>query len=407
MNPIQSFDDLKDMLRRRALLIFGVFVLGCLASVFVALQQQHVYESTEVIQIAQPKIADELAKSTAEGSSARRLQLIEQRLMARSSVLEMIDRFGLYPGLSDQSADIVVLRFRQAVQIRGVAAAREGSVDDGTISIISITAQMPTALLAQRVAHELAQRTIELSIQSRIEQAKETLAFFSQQEAQVMAEIDAVEEATTDFRNSNDLALTGTVEFRRGEIATINEGLLDIAREEIEVQRQAERATATERPATAQRIRAQAEEQLATLEAQRQLLIDRKTELESSIQTTPQVERTLGEFERKLEQLREELAIINSNRAAAEIGFRLESSLQSERLTVLEPAPLPDYPVTGSRKILAAMGAAASLMLALAIAYIVDFRNPVLRTAAQMERHTGLTPVVSIPTMNTKRKRRS
>ncbi len=406
MNPIQSFDDFKDMLRRRALLILGVFVLGCLGSVFIALQQQHLYESSEVIQIAQPKIADELAKSTAEGSSARRLQLVEQRLMARSSVLEMIDRFGLYHDVPDQAADKIVALFRESVHIRGVAAAREGSTDDGTISIITITAQMPTALMAQRVAHELAQRTIELSQQSRIEQAEETLAFFSRQEAKVTGEIAALEEAIADFRKANDLALTGTVEFRREEIATINQGLLDIAREKIEVEREAERAAASQRPATAERIRTRAQEKLATLDAQRELLLARKTELESSIQTTPQIERTLGEFDRQLEQLRQELDIINSNRAAAEIGFRLETSRRSERLTVLEPAPLPDYPVTGSRKKLALAGGLASLMLALACAYIADFRNPILRTAGQMERQTGLTPVVSIPVMDTRPKRR-
>lgn len=95
-----------------------------------------------------------------------------------------------------------------------------------------------------------------------------------------------------------------------------------------------------------------------------------------------------------------------ARRNEAEVGFRLETARQSERLTVIEPAPLPDYPVTTARKKKALMGAAASLMLALLAAFLLDLRRPVLRTAAQMERETGLAPVVSIPVMDTRPPRR-
>ena len=50
-----------------------------------------------------------------------------------------------------------------------------------------------------------------------------------------------------------------------------------------------------------------------------------------------------------------------------------------------------------SRKKRAVMGAAASLMLGLAVAFLLELRRPVIRTARQMERETGLVPVVSIP----------
>lgn len=85
MGPIYTFDDIIDMLRRRAGVIILITLLGCIASVYWALSTPHVYQSSEVIQIEQPKIANDLAPSTVEGSSARRLQLIEQQLMARGT----------------------------------------------------------------------------------------------------------------------------------------------------------------------------------------------------------------------------------------------------------------------------------------------------------------------------------
>lgn len=107
MGPIYSFGDFLDMVRRRLSAILRVFVLGCLVSLWFAASQQHEYETAEVLQITQPQIAGELAKSTVEGSSARRMQLIEQRLMARGTVLEIIEKFGLYAdrALADAAAE--------------------------------------------------------------------------------------------------------------------------------------------------------------------------------------------------------------------------------------------------------------------------------------------------------------
>ncbi|KIC36730.1 chain-length determining protein [Leisingera sp. ANG-M7] len=406
MGPIYSLGDFLDMVRRRLFTIACVFVFGCLASLWFAASQQHEYETAEVLQITQPQIAGELAKSTVEGSSARRMQLIEQRLMARGTLLEIIEKFGLYADQDSLTELQKVVQLRTAVQITGVAAAREGFADDGTISVLTITARMPTAEQAQQVASEFGRRTIELSISTRIDQARETLSFFVQKEAALADQVAALEDEIAAYRNANEVTLPGTIEFRRAEIAAMNEGLLEIARERIEIRRAADRAQSTERAATARRLQEEAEQQLATLDAQEALLTQRKAGLEASLQTTPEVERQLGAYDRRLEQLQGELAQMTARRNEAEVGFRLETSHQAERLTVIEPAPLPDYPVTGARKTKALMGAAASAVLALLAAFLQELRHPVLRTAAQMERETGLVPVVSIPVMDTRPPRR-
>lgn len=399
MGPIYSLADFIDMLRRRAAVICYVVVLGCLLSLWVALNQQHMYHSAEVIQVTRPTIADDLAKSTVEGSSARRMQLIEQRLMARGTLLEIIEKFGLYADLPLTPTEKVVM-LREAVSITGVAAVREGFADDGTISVLTISAMLPTAQQAQQVASEFGRRTIELSVSSRIAQARETLSFFAEKESALSSQITALEDEIATFRAANDVALPGTIEFRRGEVASINESLLEIAREQIQIRRAADQASATERPATAQRMLAEFQQQLATLDAQIDLLTQRKSELETALETTPEVQRQLGVYERQMQALQGELDTISTRRNEAEVGFRLETSRQGERLTVLEPAALADYPSTTARKKKALMGAIASVMVAIGVAFALELRHPVLRSAAQMERETGLTPVVSIPVLD-------
>ncbi len=400
MGLIYTLDDLIDMVRRRARLMMTVTALGCVFSVLFALSQQHMYSSTEVIQIARPKIANDLARSTVAGSAARRLQLIEQRLMTRGSVLAIIDAFGLYSEFPDLKPTELVDRLRRAVRIEGVAAAREGFSDDGAMSVLSITAEMSNAFQAQQVAHEFARRTIDLSISSRIGQARETLTFFAAQEDTLAKAVKTLEGQITDFRNQHDLTLPGSIEFRRAEIATLNEALLDIDRDTILIRREADQVQNSERRATAKRMLADLDEQLTTLNAQRKLLQDRKSELELSLETSPKINRELDTLERKLEKLRAEMDIISTHRTEAEVGFRLESERQAERLTVIETAALPDYPVTGSRKRIAVMGGALSVVLAFVLAFVLELRNPVIRTAQQMKREIGFGPVVSIPHMD-------
>ncbi|MFC4216947.1 DUF874 domain-containing protein [Pseudophaeobacter arcticus] len=402
MGPIYSLADFLDMLRRRAAVILYVVVAGSILSLWVALNQQHLYHSAEVIQVTRPTIADDLAKSTVEGSSARRMQLIEQRLMARATLLDIIDKFALYADQPSLTSTEKVVMLRQAVNITGVAAVREGFADDGTISVLTITAMMPTALQAQQVASEFGHRTIELSVSSRIAQARETLSFFAEKEAALVGQVAALEDEISAFHAAHDVALPGTAEFRRSEVATINESLLDIEREKILIRRAADQASASERPATARRMLAEAQEKLATLDAQHDLLSQRKNELEVALQTTPEVQRQLGVYARQMQSLQGELEVVSTRRNEAEVGFRLETSRQGERLTVLEPAGLADYPSTSARKNKALMGGIASVLAGLALAFVLELRAPVLRSAAQMERETGLAPVASIPVLDTK-----
>lgn len=406
MGSIYSIGDVFDLLRRRARLILAVIIVGTLGALWFAANQEHMYESAEVIQVAQPTIADELARSTVEGSSARRIQLIQQRLMSRATLLEIADMFDLFAKQPDLRSSERVAIMRESISLTGVAAAREGFADDGTIAVLTISARMGTPEQAQMVASEIGRRTIELSTNSRIEQARETLNFFIEKENALVDQLRALDQEITDFRTREQVIQPGVAEIRQGEISSINTALLEIAREQIEIRRAADQARLTERPATAARMLEGFDEQLGTLAAQIELMTQRKIEIEQSLKTSPDVEQQLEAYERQLEQVQSELEVVRGRRNEAEVGFRLENRRQSERLTIIEPAPLPDYPVTGSRKKLVMLGFAASIFMGCGLAFVLDLLNPVLRTAKQMKRETGLMPVVVIPEVNVEKQRR-
>lgn len=397
MGPIYSLADFLDMVRRRIGVISFVFIAGCFLSLYWALSQPHVYESAEVIQIEQPKIADSLAPSTVEGSSARRLQLIQQQLMARSSLTEIIEDFDLFENLTALRMSEKVDLLRRSVSIDGVAATREGFADDGTIAVLTITARLDNAEQAQAVANELANRTRDLTAAQRREQTRETLEFFSAQEDQLIAEIARLDDEMATFRSANDISIEGSLEFVRSEITSLNDALLELDREIIATQLARSRIDRNARAATVAKEEADLDAELASLGTQRDLLQDRRAELAASIETSPEVESTLIKFQRRMEQLQGQLDVIATRRNEAEVGYSLEAAARGERLITLEEARVPDFPVSMSRKKRAAMGGAAALFAGLALAFLMELRRPVIRTARQMERETGLVPVVSIP----------
>lgn len=397
MGPIYSLEDFLDMLRRRALVMIAIVFFGAFAALYWAAGHEHLYQSAEVIQIEQPKIAGELARSTVDGSSARRLQLIEQQLMSRSSLQEVINKYGLYSDLTALKPSEKINLLRRSVTIAGVAAARQGFADDGTIAVLTITAEMGTPDLAQDVAHEFADRTRALSAAQRQEQTAETLAFFEQQEANISAEIAALEGEISTFQSQNDLTLTGGVEFRLAEIASLNDSVLDLDRAIIAAQLARTQIDRGARAATVSRQETEIDQQLETLKSQRSLLDARRNQLRETIDSSPEVERELSRFDRRMEQLQSQMEVISTRRNEAEVGFSLETAAHGERLITIEEAPLPDYPITMSKKKRAIMGVGVAVGLAFLVAFLLELRRPVIRSARQMERETGILPVVSVP----------
>lgn len=402
MGPIYTWQDFVDMTRRRLPVILLVIILGCIGSLYWAMSYVHLYTSSEVIQVEQPTINDDLARSTVEGSSARRLQLIQQQLMARSSLQQIIEKYNIYSNLDALRPSEKVQLLRQSVTINGVAAAREGFADDGTISVLTITAQMEQPQLARDVAHEFAEQTRDLMATQRREQTAQTLAFFQSQEQVVLENIASLEAELETYRRDNDLSVEGGVEFRLSEVAQLNEAILSLDRDIISTQLARTQIDRTARASTVERAERDLDIQLQTLIEQRTLLDKRRTALRETIQGSPEVQHALADFDRRMEQLRSQLETIATRRNDAQVGFNLEVGAQGERLTTIEEAQVPDYPITMSKKNRAIMGAVASTILAFIIAWVLELRRPVIRSARQMKRETGVLPVISIPELEPK-----
>lgn len=410
MGQIQSIDELIGLLIRRRLLIGAITVFGIVLTLLYVISKPDVFEATAVIQVQSPTVSDPRAEGTRETSqSAQRLQTIEQRLTTRENMLAVIERHKLFEG-SALSDDEKVHLLRMSLRFETVASAASANYGAPTrVSALLIYAQADTREKAARVANDFAQGILDASVEGQSGRTREAAAFYKEEVKRLSAEIDAIEAERATFVSANSDALPAQRDLRQTELIALNSDLRDldqalvIARNELSVLDKKSTKRATDRRQM-QTLTAQIE----TLSAQRDALVDRRAAIQNALVRTPQVDRTLADFERSLDQLQSQYEVSSRRAAEAETSQKLEDRQQGETFTMLERAIEPEYPISGGRRKLAAAGAIVSLFAAICAAFVMDLLNPALRTRAQLERQLDLRAVVAIPEIRHigKRKRR-
>ncbi len=395
MSQFQSVQEVTAALRRRALLILAVIVLGCVASLWVALQQVKVYEATAVVQIEDARVSDPMTGTATPGSgdAARRVQLIEQRLMARDNLLNIMDEYRLFP--REPSVNERIGALREAViieEIRGGAPAWQTGVAP---SGLRITVRLPDPQAAADIANRLMTSVIEQARDRSETRTRETLSFFDEEAERLAAQISEAEDAIAVFKTANTDALPSGTAALRDQLATFEEALVSLEREIIAIRNNSARLREDDLA-----------RQIGLLEDQKQLLQDRVAGIEAALARAPEVERMLGVLERDLARLQERYALVTRRQADAEMAQVLLDREAADRFEVLETALVPDVAISGSKRKVALAGGLLSVMVAFGLAVLLEMLNPAIRTPAQLERQLGITPVVSIPPIRTRYDRR-
>ncbi|WP_323765904.1 chain-length determining protein [Marinovum sp.] len=391
MNQLGSFSDLKNVLRRRLPLILLITVLGCALSVYFALRQPKVYEAIAVAQIEDATIID---TRTGRTDAAHRLTLIEQRMMARDNVIEIIEDFDLYAE-EDESIGTKVSLFRDATAIIPVMDSTQPWLTNGSPTGLTIRVSMSDPQQAADVANELLARIVDQGRSQQESQTEQALAFFTGEERRLTTAILDIEERLARFKQENADSLPTVVTGQRTRLDTLRQTELDIDRDIIQLQ--------TNPGRTREGV---LESQIAQLAEQRRLVRDRIAVVEAALNAAPAVEQELNVLNRELTQLREQLSQFSASKVTAQTDRTLQQQKQTERFEVLETALVPEYPVSRSRKKTAIMGGVASVVFAIGLALILEIMNPAIRNSTQLERALGIQTVVSIPVIKTRRERR-
>ena len=387
----QSFDEVLAALKRRMGIIVLVTLLGCVLSVIVALTRTPVYNAIAVVQIEDAQVAGtntsagSVAESRASLDARRTVRLIEQRVMSRGSLVDIMDTYDLFNDDPSITPTERLTLMRESVSIQSILTG-EAWQPSQSVSGMVIEVNLDDAQKAADVANDILARVMEEARTRSVDRAQVELEFFNAEEARIREEIIVAEAEIAEFKTENSELLPANIVILQGELTTLNGALLSLRQQILSLESNSER------------VRADAlERQVAALNDQIALIESRAAEVNAQLARAPLVERELAALERELAQLNEQFTVIARRKADAEMSQSLEEQRQLARFEVLERAIVPTYPISRSKRAVAMLGGVASGMAALGLAFVLELLNPPIRNAAQMERVLGVRPVITVP----------
>lgn len=220
----KSLGDYLGILRRRRGLISLVFAVLFVIAAIVAVALPPVYRSTATILIKEQEIPQEFVRSTVTSFADERIQVISQQVMTRSTLLDLVDKYGLYGNARQKETSEEILdRMRRDIKLTPISAEvtdrRSGSPVKSTIAF-SLSYDSEVAANAQKIANELTTLYLNENVKNRQQKAAETTLFLDEELARVTEHISESEQKLAAFKARNqgrtpDLSLSNQVSSER------------------------------------------------------------------------------------------------------------------------------------------------------------------------------------------------
>ncbi len=197
-----------------------------------------VYVASAKLVVESEQIPGNLAASTVEVQAGEQLQIIQQRILTRDTLLEMANRLQIYApaaGAAAQpmDADALVQDMRERISI----VTSGGTVARGPVqaTLVDVSFEAPTAAMAAAVTNDVVTLILRADVEMRTGSARDTLQFFQQEVARLNTDLTEQGAVILKFKEANQDALPDSLEFRRTQQAAAQERLLQQQRDEAEL----------------------------------------------------------------------------------------------------------------------------------------------------------------------------
>jgi uncharacterized protein involved in exopolysaccharide biosynthesis len=230
-----DFVYLRSVLRRRFWIVFVIGAVLSLLAFLIAFVLPPIYRSSATILVESQQIPTELARSTVTASAVEQIQVIEQRLMTRATLLELAERHGMFADQDSLTPSEQVQKMREAIRFDlRIFDGRGSNVMTAVAFDVSVTAG--NGGVAAAVANDLVTRILAQNARLRQARAEMTSAFFRQEVDRLGRELDALGAEIVRFQKENEAALPDNLAYRRGQLDLMQERLqrFELRRAEIE-----------------------------------------------------------------------------------------------------------------------------------------------------------------------------
>jgi len=474
-----SLQDYLAIARRWSLAIALTFCAVLAISVVVALMLPRVYQSTGTLLVEGSQVAGEVGRAPASITADQRVQVLNQRIMTRESLLRIASEHQVFePAVGVELKDVDIAEaMRKSIQVYVLIGNMPSWERPTTNFAFNVSFEHGKPEKALEVTNALIKLFLESSARDKLEQASRANEFLGQEADRVKAQLEDLEQrieaykrargsvseegqalaaasiqslesdlraAERDHRLALDELQTLQVDLAAARAGVLTPGATSapspsVAEQEMERARaelarlrgtysddhpdvrtqqrkvetleralQAEKSISSPaREAAAAQTRltvARLEAQIGATRARADLLVDQQRSLRNSINQqrvqltrAPQVERDLAALQRDHDTARAKYEDLRAKQMSAQIAQNLEGEQQGERITLLEPPLLPEYPIKPSRRKLVALGFFLALAAAAGAAVLLELMFARVRGRNALTAITGQRPMVVIP----------
>jgi polysaccharide chain length determinant protein (PEP-CTERM system associated) len=191
--------------RKWSFILPAVFIFFIAAIVAFALPS--IYKSTSTILIEEQDIPAEFVMSSVTSYAEQRLQSIHQRIISFTKLLDMINRFNLYPDLKKRwTTEEIVEKMREDIVLEPISTdvvdRRTGRPTAATIAF-TLSYEGKNPQIVQRISNTLTTLFLEENLQVREKQATETSEFLENELEKVKESLAKLEAKMAVFKEAH------------------------------------------------------------------------------------------------------------------------------------------------------------------------------------------------------------
>lgn len=453
---------------RRAPVMLLLLIVATAMGVVLATRLPTTYETSARLVVQPQQIAENLAASTVRIDPVQEVRLLQERLLTRATLLEIARSYDVFENMDNVLPGSIVDQMRAATDIRAGGgrggqpvllsvsfSARSPQIAAGVVNeyvtrITAENARLRTGAATETLdffEQEVERLTTELQLRSAAISAfqrenadalPDDQPFRMQRLSLLQERMGAAERERSNLIETRNRLIQifeatgrvmGTPEANQspeqrqltrleGELATALTIYSETAPQVVTLTRRIE----TLRETVAQ----QGGADTATVEGPEALLNLQLTEIDTRIESldtqiaevevemdrlddaiarTPQNAITLDGLQRDYDNISGQYDTAVERLAQASMGERIEVSARGQRISLIEAAPVPTGPSSPNRPLVAMSGFGIGLALAAGFFLVMEFLNRSIRRPAEIVSKLGITPLATLPYLETRRQR--
>jgi len=428
------------ILWQRRYYVLTCFLVMLAVGVVAAFGLPRTYRSTATLLVQSQDLPTTLVDSPTNGAVEQRIARIREQVLSRGDLIQLIEQDDLYPReRRSQPLSKVIEKMRHSTSVGALSSdiGQQSGTQNNTIAI-AMSFDYPDPGKAQGVLQSFVSKFLTMDSQDVEDQATLTVRFLQDQATKLQTQISDIEGQLTALKARNGSALASNGMPPMLDTGSFSAQIASLQNENRQLLAQSRRGNGNDALSSAEAALAAAQAQysdshpdvIAAKERVKQLRMMGSATPDNSLQEqiaannaairqlmgqrddtmaranaavagssrAPAILEQAMQLENRATSLRNQYQQISENLLKAQNSARMATEQRAERLSLVEPANLPDRPFSPNRPLLIAAGAAAGLLLGLILALAIEFVNRPVRSPRQLEQLDipviGLVPLL-------------